>query len=277
MAWHDDSNWSGCISLLVIDFLQIRGAFVKCPRVNAWKLARQSGNFNICSRISCVCRGGGLTLGAESSWLGMQRIVWHRGSNRRFSVQSHCLDPKRSPEFILGFPCLAGEGVRLRSRWAVASSPCQIHHKRLLLRKDILNLGKKKKKGKRGPWAQVKKQVAVLQDYQTPINNPGLINFLTADKSHMGSCSYQLLAVTTVRAQSGWGETSYFQFTWRTLLPSLLTTTQCSKPQTHSELLSVPSALKPKANCTISTHILKSSLKYFNIYFFPPSGAYFKA
>lgn len=129
---------------------------------------------------SAVFVEGGLTLGSEISLLGMQRIVWRRGSNRRFSVQSHCLDPKNGPEYILRFFLLN------LSRWGRclvaclmsrgSESPPNPSEKATLMKRHFeLEERKKKKKKKRGKHellAQIKKQVAVLQGYQTPINHP---------------------------------------------------------------------------------------------------------
>lgn len=69
---------------------------------------------------------------------------------------------------------------------------------------------KKVRGGKCELLAQVKKQVAVLPDYRTPINHPQLISFLTADQSRTGPCSHWLLAVTTVRLELNGVDPSFY-------------------------------------------------------------------
>lgn len=232
---------------------------------------------------SAVFVEGGLTLGSEISLLGMRRIVWHRGSNRRLSVQSHWLDPRHSPEYILGFflsnPSRWGRCLVAYLVSRGSESPPNPSEKATLTKRHF-ELGGGRKEEKCEILAQVKNQLAVFQDYQTPINHPWLISFLTADKSSMGPGSHWLLAVTTVRFELNEVDPSFYSlvglgrdiFLLQVHLkdPPAISPRRYPIQQTPSSLwaLSVPSALKPKANCTVSIQILKS-FKVFDRFFFP--------
>lgn len=104
----------------------------------------------------------------------------------------------------------------------------------------------------------------------------------------MDPCSHWLLAETTVRLQLNQVDCSFYSLAGLgrdIFLPQVhLKDPPAISPHCYpiqqtpllQQALSVPSALKPKANCKVSIQILKSFKLFSRLFFFPHSGSCFK-